>query len=107
MVTFLVCGLWHGANWTFIVWGVIHALLQIIEKFLGIAPKGKYYNQLETLAYLKPIRILVTFVLVNFAWIFFRIPTINDACKVVTRIFVDFGGQTVLDKATNSDKILV
>ena len=106
-VTFLVSGLWHGANWTFVVWGSIHAFLQIIEKALGIAPKGKHYNQLNALTCLKPVRIFITFMLVNFAWIFFRLPTINDACKVIFRIFTEFDGQPVLDRATNSDKILM
>lgn len=79
-VTFLVSGIWHGANWTFIVWGIWHGLFQIIEKMLG--QQKCNYGWLG-----KSIKIIVTFLLVNFAWIFFRMPTLGDACGVIARIF--------------------
>jgi D-alanyl-lipoteichoic acid acyltransferase DltB (MBOAT superfamily) len=79
-VTFLVSGIWHGANWTFIVWGVLHGMFQIVEKMLG-QQKCDYGN------FGKCIKIIVTFLLVNFAWIFFRMPTLSDACGVIKRIF--------------------
>lgn len=79
-VTFLVSGIWHGANWTFIVWGIWHGLFQIIEKMLG-QQKCNYGW------FGKSIKIIVTFLLVNFAWIFFRMPTLEDACEVIARIF--------------------
>ena len=79
-VTFLVSGIWHGANWTFIVWGIWHGLFQIIEKILG-QQKCNYGW------FGKSVKIIVTFLLVNFAWIFFRMPTIGDACGVIARIF--------------------
>ena len=79
-VTFLVSGIWHGANWTFIVWGIWHGIAQILEKAVG-QQKCNYG------AIGKTIKILITFLLVNFAWIFFRMPTISDAIGVVMRIF--------------------
>ena len=79
-VTFLVSGIWHGANWTFIIWGILHGLLQILEKMLG-QQKCKYGW------FGKSVKIMVTFLLVNFAWIFFRMPTLSDACGVIARIF--------------------
>lgn len=79
-VTFLVSGIWHGANWTFIVWGIWHGLFQIIEKMLG-------QQQCRYGWFGKSIKIIVTFLLVNFAWIFFRMPTLADACGVLSRIF--------------------
>ena len=79
-VTFLVSGIWHGANWTFIVWGIWHGLFQIFEKMLG-QQKCDYGR------FGKSIKIVVTFLLVNFAWIFFRMPTLADACGVIGRIF--------------------
>ncbi|MDE7160944.1 MAG: MBOAT family protein [Muribaculaceae bacterium] len=80
MLTFLVSGIWHGANWTFIFWGVIHGAAQCVEKFLGwnMAPRGKWS--------VLP-RILFTFVIVNFAWIFFRLPTIGEGWEVIRHIF--------------------
>lgn len=86
MATFLASGLWHGANWTFVIWGAIHGVLQVIEKAIGIDPKGKYYETIESKKFLKPIRVAVTFLLVNFAWIFFRMPTVSDACHILQKI---------------------
>lgn len=79
-VTFLVSGIWHGANWTFIVWGIWHGIAQIIEKAIG--QQNCNYGWFG-----KTIKILITFLLVNFAWIFFRMPSIGDACHVISRIF--------------------
>ena len=80
LITFLVSGIWHGANITFIIWGAIHGFIQIIEKALGIQ-KGE-----NTPKYLVPFRILLTFVFVNIAWIFFRMPTFTAACDVIEKI---------------------
>lgn len=79
-VTFLVSGVWHGANWTFIVWGCMHGICQIIEKMLG-------QQQCNYGRFGKCVKIVITFLLVNFAWIFFRMPTLSDACGVIGRIF--------------------
>ena len=79
-ITFLVSGIWHGANWTFIVWGILHGLFQIIEKMLG-EQKCRYGW------FGKSIKIMITFMLVNFAWIFFRMPTLSDAWGVIERMF--------------------
>lgn len=71
-VTFLVSGIWHGANWTFIVWGALHGVFQIFEKMLGLNKKNSH-------GIVKVFRIFVTFMVVNVAWIFFRMPSLNDA----------------------------
>ena len=92
MVTFLVSGIWHGANWTFIVWGGIHGILQITEKFLGFDPKGKYGHWGSQYSVLKVIRIGVTFGLVTFAWIFFRSQSIDSALLVIEKIFTNAAG---------------
>jgi len=67
-------------NWTFIVWGCIHGICQIVEKMLG--QQKCNYGWLG-----KSVKIVITFLLVNFAWIFFRMPTLADACGVIGRIF--------------------
>ena len=79
-VTFLVSGIWHGANWTFVIWGIWHGVFQIIEKMLG--QQKCEYGWIG-----KSIKIVITFLLVNFAWIFFRMPTIDDAIGMIIRIF--------------------
>ena len=80
LVTFLVSGIWHGANWTFIVWGMWHGLAQVVEKITG-------QNKCEYGPWGKTVKILITFLLVNFAWIFFRMPTLEMACQFIARIF--------------------
>ena len=84
-VTFLVSGIWHGANWTFIVWGCMHGIIQIIEKALGWQ---KYEGNNWAV---KAVRIGVTFLLVNFAWVFFRMPNIGDAFAMIGKVFTDYG----------------
>lgn len=79
-VTFLVSGIWHGANWTFVIWGIWHGVFQIIEKAIG--QQKCEYGWLG-----KTIKIVITFLLVNFAWIFFRMPTLGDAVSMIIRIF--------------------
>jgi D-alanyl-lipoteichoic acid acyltransferase DltB (MBOAT superfamily) len=74
-----VSGIWHGANWTFIVWGGIHGLVQVIEKALGL-------NRLDSHGILRLIRILICFIIVTFAWILFRMPTLEDGINVINGI---------------------
>lgn len=92
MITFLVSGLWHGANWTFIIWGALHGFFQIIEKALmGDRLKAELKSGLHKFTLIRGLRIILTFSLVSFAWIFFRMPTLDGAVNVIGRIFTDFG----------------
>lgn len=88
-VTFIVSGIWHGANWTFIVWGVIHGFTQIIEKAIGL-------NKKESKGFVKALRIVVTFVIVTIAWIFFRMPSLGDAVRFIGHAFADISIPEVL-----------
>lgn len=88
-VTFFVSGIWHGANWTFIVWGIIHGFAQIIEKALG-------WNNNESKGFVKLLRIVGTFVLVTVAWIFFRMPTLSDAVLFIKHGIIDISVPEVL-----------
>lgn len=100
LITFIVSGIWHGANWTFIIWGAFHGIIQIIEKALSIQ-KETHKNKLIAI-----IRIIITFLLVNFAWIIFRIPTIDETWDIITKIFTSFSGD-ILANTNNSDKLLM
>lgn len=84
-LTFLVSGIWHGANWTFIVWGCMHGVFQIVEKALGWQ-KYEGHNWA-----VKGIRICITFLLVNFAWVFFRMPSVGDACSLLAKMVTSLG----------------
>jgi D-alanyl-lipoteichoic acid acyltransferase DltB (MBOAT superfamily) len=81
-VTFLVSGLWHGANWTFIVWGGLHGIFQIIEKMLKL-------QKPSSAGITKAVRISVTFLLVNFAWVFFRMPSLDKATDMIVKMFTN------------------
>ena len=87
-VIFLVSGFWHGANWTFIVWGAYHALL-----FLPLILTGKnrkYTNQIAEGRYLPTLKevgqMLLTFILAVFGWIVFRSESIGQAWEVILGI---------------------
>lgn len=91
MVTFLVSGLWHGANWTFIVWGAMHGFLQIIEKiFMGERIHKELKKPVRPFSFVRALRMLITLNLVSIAWIFFRMPTLGDATSMIARFFTDF-----------------
>ncbi|MCS6770984.1 MAG: MBOAT family protein [Kiritimatiellae bacterium] len=71
LVVMLLGGLWHGASWTFVVWGAIHGLLLAVERALGQQP---IYRRLP-----RPLRIALTFGLVCIAWVFFRAESVAHA----------------------------
>lgn len=89
MITFIISGLWHGANWTFIMWGSFHGLLYTI--FVGIGGlKNKKTKNLKTRKIFEIPYILITFLFVAFLWIFFRTETITDSFVVIYKIFSGF-----------------
>ena len=81
-VIFIVSGFWHGANWTFIIWGAIHAFL-FIPSFIRKAHRNALGDEFETGSWYPSPReltgILVTFALVTLAWVFFRADSISQA----------------------------
>lgn len=89
LVTFGISGLWHGANWTYIAWGLIHGIYQIVEDFTkGIRQKlyAKYQIKTESFSF-KLGQIITTFLLVDFAWIFFRTNSLSIALQYCKRLF--------------------
>ncbi len=88
-ITFIISGLWHGANWTFLAWGAIHAFY-IVFAILTKDFKTKVVTTLKLNTFpliYKYTQILMTFSLVCFAWIFFRSNNIADALYIVSNIF--------------------
>ncbi len=73
LITMLACGLWHGANWTFIIWGGLHAVYLALERVAGLAFTWVHRSQgLLSGILAEGLRIVTVFILVTFAWIFFR-----------------------------------
>lgn len=81
MITFLVSGLWHGANWTFVVWGGVHGAVRIIENAI-ISNREK-----KSTGTVWWIRALIVFAFVSFAWIFFVSNSMGDAAYVIGHLF--------------------
>ena len=79
MMTMMISGIWHGANWTFIVWGTLHGLMQCIEKMLGLG--RAFFKGMRRL-----VHVFITFFWVSAAWVFFRADSVNDAMTVFTGI---------------------
>ena len=79
-ITFFISGIWHGAAWTFVIWGVLHALGILITRELE---RSAIYR--ERVPHL--VKQLATFSFVCFAWIFFRAGSLTDATLIVSRIF--------------------
>lgn len=84
LITFLVSGLWHGANVTYLVWGGIHGAGQVVENLTGLDRKGRKKSRLRRI-----IGIPVVFVFVTLAWVFFRAKSLPDAVYVLTHLFTD------------------
>ena len=88
-IIFMISGFWHGANWTFIIWGLLNALYimpSIIfntnRNNLEIVAKGKFFPTIKEF-----LSILITFGITVFAWIFFRANSIKHAFAYISKIF--------------------
>lgn len=91
-IIFLVSGMWHGANWTFICWGAYNALLFMPLLIVG---RNRRYTDVVAQGRLLPsfkelLQIVVTFLLVVVGWIIFRAENINDAFNYITLMATDF-----------------
>ena len=89
LIVFGISGLWHGANWTFVIWGLYHACLIAIFILLGINTKakdvvaaGKFFPSLK-----ESCQMLITFLLAVVGWVIFRAETIGQAWNYLTKMF--------------------
>ncbi|MHC4757393.1 MAG: MBOAT family O-acyltransferase [Planctomycetota bacterium] len=90
IITMFLGGIWHGANWTFIIWGTLHGILLIVSKITQ-QTRDKIYEVLKIPRWvIKSIRILITFHLVCLCWIFFRANTVSDAFYIITHLLHRF-----------------
>ncbi len=108
LIIFLISGLWHGANWTFVAWGGIHALFFI--PLLLLKRNRKHLDEIAKSRFLPSLsearQILVTFLQVLIAWVFFRAANINDAIHYVAGMF-DLSNMSAIENYKTKYLILI
>jgi len=77
MIVFFASGFWHGANWTFVLWGVMHGLFCVITRRFKT-----FFEKIPS-----ALNWFLTFLFVNVAWVFFRADSIGQACKLLGKVF--------------------
>lgn len=99
MVVFLTSGLWHGASWHYVVWGGINGLYQIAEALL----KPVYTRVCRSLEIDKKTfshrfaRLMITFILINVSWVFFRADGVRQALVIIKRICTEWDFSVLLN----------
>lgn len=83
LIVWLLTGIWHGAAWTFVFWGLLHGCAQALEKF----PLRKGLDKLPD-----PIRWLLTMLVVNFGWVLFAAPSLRSALRWLRQMFYSTAG---------------
>ncbi len=108
-ITFFLSGLWHGANWTFVVWGMIHGLLLITGILLsGVNKRVAALLSLHRVPRFHSfIQKVYTFLLVTFAWIFFRADSVKDAWRYINYMFKNTSGSHYLDFNIDTTQVFV
>ena len=101
-IVFALVGLWHGANWTFLIWGLYHGSVLVIERRFGwsmaVAEPGRWVR-----------RRILTLLIVIFGWVLFRSPDLSTAFVIMHHMVIpDFGGLTdVVDAALTNQRLLI
>lgn len=99
MIVFLTSGLWHGANWTYVIWGGLNGVFQVF----GDATRG-LRSRVNTVLHMKPdslshkiMQVILTFLLVDFAWIFFRASSLHELLIVLQSMFTVYNPWILFD----------
>lgn len=83
LIVFVVSGIWHGAGFTFILWGMMHGIAMVLYKAFS-----KYFDKIPA-----ALRWIFTFLFINISWVYFRAPSINEANTMISKLFD--GGMTL------------
>jgi alginate O-acetyltransferase complex protein AlgI len=104
VIVMFLGGLWHGANWTFVIWGLLHGGFLVIQRMLSPLVPALSFGRITTV-----LQIALVFALVCLAWIFFRAATIHDAWMIITKIATMEGGGSGLsgDRLTILRNLLI
>lgn len=101
LIVFFVSGIWHGAGWQFIVWGMMHGVLYVITRAVAGQGKenngrteedsGRIHRMLRGLSH--GVRVLLTFLYVNIAWVFFRASSVAEGIQFLQRLVLGGAGK--------------
>ena len=78
IIVFLISGLWHGASWSFVFWGLFHGLLQIVEQLIHLSKETSN-------SWVRCLKILLNFILVTISWVFFKVTDIHQALAMLQK----------------------
>lgn len=87
MIVFLLSGIWHGANWTFILWGILHGGMVCFDSFINSIMEYIKQRLSKVYTWVQRLRWLFTFAFVNLAWVLFRSNSIGEAIQFYKRLF--------------------
>jgi D-alanyl-lipoteichoic acid acyltransferase DltB (MBOAT superfamily) len=93
MITFIICGIWHGEGWTYLVWGILFGIYLTFFNWTEKTWKNfrKRMHIRKSSGYAMTFNILLTFILVSFAWILFRASSLHEALSIIEKIFTNHG----------------
>lgn len=93
IVTFLVSGIWHGATWGYVIWGLLHGIYLAVSTYYRPYQKRLHkWLGIEKSKWLKLWQVFITFNLVSFAWVFFRANSLDDAWYIISNWYYGFKG---------------
>ena len=92
IITMLLGGLWHGAAWTFVIWGALHGLYLIVERLL----RSKIHIKINAINGI--FLALLTYIMVNFTWVFFRAREFATAKNmIISMLFINGEGEKIVE----------
>ncbi len=91
LIVFTVCGIWHGANWTFMIWGFLYGVILVIEKYIRKLDRSQNIENQSLRQVAKGVKILITFSIVTLLWSIFRAPTFENLHQVFSALFHNGG----------------
>lgn len=109
LIVFALTGFWHGANWTFLIWGLYHGALLIMERLAGLRNVGGEHSGGKGVLWFSLARRALVLMLVVIGWILFRSATLADAWRVIRSLWPDLQGipAPVLEKLAPDDLVLL
>ena len=102
MIVFIISGLWHGANWTFIIWGTLHGIYIVVETIYSKVQDSMQNKMPHIPGILQQV---IVFIIISFTWIFFRANTPRESLYIVTNIFNPIEGKNNIFSPLNAQSI--